>query len=98
MASIFDTTIDALAGRPPKIDGISGDLAALISQFEELTPEDKRAVLTVVAALRGKSRQFSGTDAPGNLPQVERMSYPQPPLLLLLFLYFFIYIISSDMD
>lgn len=65
MASIFDTTIDALAGRPPKIDGISGDLAALISQFEELTPEDKRAVLTVVAALRGKSRQFSGTDGSG---------------------------------
>ena len=65
MASIFDTTIDALAGRPPKIDGISEDLAALIGQFEELTPEDKRAVLTVVAALRGKSRPFSGTDGFG---------------------------------
>lgn len=65
MASIFDTTLDALAGRPPKIDGISADLAALISQFEELTPEDKRAVLTVVAALRGKFRQSSVQDGFG---------------------------------
>lgn len=55
MAEIFSTTIDALVGRPPNIDGISADLAA----------EDKRAVLTVVAALRGKSRPSSGTDGFG---------------------------------
>lgn len=65
MAAIFDTTIDALAGLPPKIDGISPDLTALISQFEELTPEDKRAVLTVVAALRGKFRPSSERDGFG---------------------------------
>ncbi len=65
MAEIFDTTIDALVGRPPNIDGISADLAALIGQFADLTAEDKRAVLTVVAALRGKSRPSSGTDGFG---------------------------------